>query len=134
MDETEFGKGELRNAADMEMARVLKSLSPAAARVDAINAAIDAGRRIERRRTRIWQGTTFSAVMLCAALWISAADRATPKALSAPQWTSSARTVVEPLPAESEARLQAAVELPGLAGLPPLDRAADQPVHVSDFF
>jgi hypothetical protein len=134
MGEMEFGDKELNSSADREMAMALKSLAPAAARLDAISAAVAAGRRIERRRTRLWHGTSGLIAVLCVAIWFDTGNHVVPSIQSPPQWTSSAKTVIEPLPEESVAGLQAAVELHGLAGLPPLDRPADKPVHVSDFF
>jgi hypothetical protein len=95
---------------------------------------VSAGRRMERRRTRLWQGTSALAAVLCVGVWFDTGNRPVPSTQPPPQWTTSAKTVIEPLSEESVARLQAAVELHGLDGLPPLDRPADKPVHVSDFF
>jgi hypothetical protein len=134
MNEMEFSDGELNSPADREMAMALQSLTPSPARLDAISAAVSAGRRIERRRTRLGLGTSALAAVLCVAIWFDAGNHAVPPTQSPPQWTTSAKTVIEPLSEESVARLQAAVELHGLDGLPPLDRPADKPVHVSDFF
>jgi len=110
------------NPAEREFELALKSVVPAAARIDSIGAAFAAGARSARCQVRIWQSATVLMLAVTAGSWLIPARRdgvVQPSGRAdykIARGTPAAR--FEPLPQQSVLVLHAAVRKKGLDGLP----------------
>jgi hypothetical protein len=104
------------NPAERELEEALQSLAPAAARIDPIAAAYEAGRRSMRRQLQLWRAAAAAVVFAGVGSWLVpfAHREITNEPLVAQQSPSFA----QPLAAQSVLMLSAAVREHGIAGLP----------------
>lgn len=104
--------------ADRELERALRTIAPAAARIDSISAAFNAGSRSNRRKLRAWQGISAATMLLAIAGWSLPIQQ---HGTSNHQQSSFVR-VSQPSPAspspQSLWRLQQTVEEHGIDALP----------------
>jgi hypothetical protein len=59
--------------AERELETALRSLAPAAVRLEAVAAAFEAGRRSVRRQVRLWQSAAAAMLLVVASVWLSQA-------------------------------------------------------------
>jgi hypothetical protein len=110
--------------ADRELESALQTLAPAAARLDAVTAAFEAGRRSSRRQVRLWQSAAAAMLLVSAGMWCTPVDRG-----GMIPHKNSAIAVVAAVPADvprefapqSIAMLQAAMREHGVDGMPPVN-------------
>jgi hypothetical protein len=110
------------NPAEQELEEALKSLAPAAARIDPVSAAFEAGRRSVRTQLHVWRMATAAALLIgVGGLMLPRHVGVGPNIQSGMQVAvhRSAPELAPPLAAQSVFRLQAAVREHGIAGLPP---------------
>jgi hypothetical protein len=100
---------------EMNIEAALKTLRPAAARLDPIAAAFDAGRASARRVLRAWQSATAAALLLAITAVLVPTQRSTP-ATAEPSHAATL-FIANPAP-QSLFRLQQAVEQRGIDALP----------------
>jgi hypothetical protein len=106
----------------------LRSLSPAAVRVDAVAAAYAAG----RGRARVWRAATVMSLMLCAAAWVRPHERVSDVSVA-----TAGRTAEQPVERPSELSvicLQEAVLRDGMEGLPKPDVASTRAVNIQGLY
>ena len=103
---------------EQELELALRSLAPAAARIDVVSAAFQAGRRSARRQVRLWQSAAAAVLLVSAGGWFVATgelgrNQPTPEqfALSAP--------ALKPLSPQSAIAMQQALLEGGVSRLPP---------------
>jgi hypothetical protein len=105
------------NPAERELEEALKSIAPAAARIDTIGAAFEAGRRSVRSQLQLWRAATAAALLIGVGSWfVPLGSGFRP---GAPVIAQRPASFAHPLAAQSVLMLQAAVREHGLAGLPP---------------
>jgi len=109
---------------ELKLAEALKSLEPAASRMDPIAAAFTAGRRCGRRRERAWGAAAIVCAVLAICPRLMPGGKSPLPAHPASSWTVSA--VAEPLPSSDVSALQLDRDVldHGLAGLPAAHFAA----------
>ena len=56
--------------AEREVEEALRSLAPVAMRVDAVGAALEAGRRSARRQLRLWRAMAAAAILIGVSGWL----------------------------------------------------------------
>jgi hypothetical protein len=104
------------NPAERELEEALKSLAPAAARIDPVSAAFEAGRRSVRTQLHVWRMATAAALMIGAGSWLipigAGIENRTPVVAVA------ATPMAPALAPQSVFVLQAAMREHGVAGLP----------------
>jgi hypothetical protein len=109
------------NPVERELERALRTLSPAAARIDPVAAAFAAGQVAGSRAVRLWQSAAVLMLAVGAAGWLVRSGR---EIVDSRETTSPTVAIVtEKLPAgtlsaHSVLRLQQAVREGGLEGLP----------------
>jgi hypothetical protein len=117
------------NPPQRELEAALKSLSPAPARVDAINAAFAAGHRSALRRARLVHSAVAAALLIAATAWLSTSPPDHPAATH----PIAVATSSVPAPADqSMIILRRAVLQNGLDQLPEALIPAVRPLHVND--
>jgi hypothetical protein len=121
---------------ESELELALRSLNPAAARIDRIAAAFAAGRRSGQRPMRIWRAAAVLMLLISAGSWLAPARRNT--AIQPQQFSEPAVAIQpsppEPLAAESLQVLQETVREKGLDGLPAENIPAVHVLHADDIF
>ncbi len=104
------------NPAERELEEALKSLAPAAARIDPIGAAFEAGRRSVRSQVRVWRAATAAAILIGIGSWVLSVGPGI--GTHVPVVAITVPSISQPLPPQSLFMLQAAYRDKGLAGLP----------------
>jgi hypothetical protein len=120
-------------ARELELA--MKSLSPAAARIDGIAAAFAAGRRSGERPMRVWRAAAVLMLLVGAGSWLMPARHNA----AVPSQEFSPAIAIEPSPAaplaaESLQVLQQTVREKGLDGLPAENIPAVHVINAEDIF
>jgi hypothetical protein len=125
------------NHDELELESALRSLSPAAARIDPISAAFTAGRRLGRRQIRIWQSAALI-LLVGAASWIMTIGhrpgiqvRERFEATTAPR---ADEELSQAPAAESLLALQEIAKDKGLDALPSANLPAVQAINVGNLF
>ena len=120
------------NSADRELEAALKSLAPAAARIDPVAAAFAAGQRSGRRQLRVWQAAAAALLLVGAGAWLvpAAHQPASPRGVP-----DSAVALHDAIPTrvttdQSLILLRAAVAEHGLDALPRVELPATEPMWV----
>jgi hypothetical protein len=115
------------------LAAALKSLAPAAAKIDPVAAAFAAGRKTGARRAHVWQAATALSLALCAAAWVWPASQPPEK-----QSVTVAAHVAErppgPVSEQSILYLQEVVLRRGVDGMPRPDVASAGRVNVQELY
>jgi hypothetical protein len=121
---------------EIELELTLRSLNPAAARIDPIAAAFAAGRRSGQRPMRIWRAAAVLMLLISAGSWLAPERRNT--AIPPQQFSEPAVAIQpsppEPLAAESLQVLQETVREKGLDGLPAENIPAVHVLNADDIF
>lgn len=104
--------------AERDLESALRSLAPAAARIDAVSAAFEAGRRSSRRQLWLWQSAAAALLLVSVSTWMTlAVGYESPPAV--PGHVAVVAYPPRPLPEQSVAMLQRAVREGGFLNLPP---------------
>jgi hypothetical protein len=120
---------------ERELELAMKSLSPAAARIDPIAAALAAGRRSGRRQLRLWRAAAVFMLLIGVGSWLAPARRSAvvpPHDFSEP--VVAFRPPAEPLAAESVQALQEAMREKGPDGLPAANIPTVRILRAGDVF
>jgi len=123
---------------ERELELAMKSLSPAAARIDPIAAALAAGHRSARRQLRLWRAAAVFMLLIGVGSWLT---RARHVAVVPPHDFSEPAVAFRPPPepakppaAESVLVLQEAVLEKGLDGLPAANIPTVRVLRAGDIF
>ena len=122
------------NNSQRELESALRSLSPAAAKIDPITAAFTAGRRSSRRQLHLWRSAAVLILLVAAAsrfMPIGHHAAVRPRDLS--ESTIALRSPQPPAP-QSEIALQEIVSKKGLDALPSANLPIIQAVNVGNLF
>lgn len=116
--------------AERELETAFKSLAPAAARVDTVGAAFEAGRQSVRTQLLAWRFAAAAAMFIGVGSWLvpTAAEFGTQIPIAA----TSTAPVAQPLSVQSLLMLQTAYRDKGLAGLPATDLPPVEAVRSAD--
>lgn len=108
------------NPADQELEAALRSLAPAAARIDPVAAAFAAGQLAMRRQLRRWQAATAAMVLISAGAWLVPVQRERLAAIyvGAGAPLADAASAAQPRSDQSLFMLRQAVWEKGVDGLP----------------
>jgi hypothetical protein len=117
---------------ERELESAMKSLSPAAARIDPIAAAFAAGQRSGRRPVRLWRAAAVLMLLIGAGSWLAPIRHSV---VVEPHEFSEPVVVLRPPPAaESLQVLQQTVFEKGLDALPTENIPAIRVLHPEDIF
>lgn len=126
------------NPDQRELESALRSLVPAARRIDPIAAAFAAGRGSGRRQLHLWQAGAVLMLLIGAGSWLAPARHgAVVQSHDLPEPTVALRPPpppAEPLAAESLQALQETVREKGLDGLPAANIPTVHILHAGDNF
>ena len=122
------------NAAERELEAVLKTMRPAAARIDPVLAAFSAGQRSARRQVRLWQSAAAFFLMMGVGGWLlnvsttQVVDRPFDPTIAIVAPSAAMQTV----PDQSVARLRQAMRDHGINGLPEVHVPAVQVIQAQE--
>jgi hypothetical protein len=126
------------NDGQRELESALKSLHPAAARIDPIVAAFTAGRKSSRHQLHLWRSATVLILLVCAASWLMPLKR---NAAVQPRDFSESNIALrspqpspEPLAPQSLQALQQTVRDQGLDALPATKLPDVQLINLNNTF
>jgi hypothetical protein len=121
------------NPAELEFEAALKSLSPAATRLDPVSAAYEAGRRSVRSQVRVWQAAAAVLTLVGAGSWLlpSGQQLVAVEKVRVPTVVAVSRESA-PISEQSMMMLQKAIWEKGVDGMSPVQLAPTKVIHVDE--
>jgi hypothetical protein len=120
--------------AERELEAALRSLAPAAARIDSVGAAFAAGQRSMRRQIRTWQSAAAAILLVSTGAWLVPFQRGMMTSRDVGDSAPVAEATNDALPRSEQSllMLRQAVWKKGIDGLPAMPLPTAAPIRVNE--